>query len=649
MECKQCGASLKEGAKFCAKCGERVEELAVEVTETSVEMTAEEKSTEEQTTEEKITEEQIIEDEITKETSIEDEVVNEVATEDENRDEQTEEIIPSNQCMYCKKELKPGAKFCPYCGQQQIGEVINQTPVAVEPTEPIVEKEAMPEEEQLAEEKPEEVKTAEVKLVEEKPVEEKPVQEDVPKKNKKKLLLGAIGVVGVVACIGIGASLLQGLGSGTDTMALGMYTNEDEEVFITNDKGKFIEVGDMTDIRQFKYSQDGKNTYISMDDALYRIDGKKVVELADDVESYAISSDGKVVIYLQENSNGDYTLIYQMKGKKAVEVCEEAGYNAYISPKGKYMVYRDQEEEQTVLYTQSGEKKTIKDMYTPLGVNDEGSVIGYSMDEDAFYLVKGDEHIELGEGNTRLFASGDLKTIYMEEEGALRCYQNGKIHKVMDKVRDVSPIKRTQKEVVLAFGKDQDTYVTLQGEAAAKLGKNVSYYTIKTAKKSNTFYFENNGKLYIKAFNNKGKETTDEKIETDMFDVAYSPDGKYYTYNKDGQIFSGSESKKPKMVSESGSECYVANNGDVRFIGSFDTLFYAKGGKNAKEVAEDVYAIAGVAGNKTYVVDEEDNFYEQQGTGKLKLIAEDVEEASIMGTTRVAEDFYNYNFSQIGY
>ena len=344
-------------------------------------------------------------------------------------------------CKNCGTELAEDAKFCVSCGTAVTAEV-EQAPAAVEqPAAPV---EAPAAEASAAEAAAEVAQKKENPL---KPMLEKlkPSLEQVkPFVQKNKLMLtGVAGVLLLVIAIGLIGSLFAG-GNGFIEFenAMTAMVHDDEIMLLINDK--LVKTGIEADsIENQSLNIDGTIlTFLTGDDELYVVKGKKAVKVAEDVISFTMSVEGSGIAYLSGDHDDCSLNLYNVNKKKSTTVIDECSsltmsyYSYALSPDGKSLAYYEFDEEEfeaTLMYFNG--KKSIKITSSEvdlLGISNGGKYIYVLAENDDgddvlyTYNKKGDRD-KIGDcSNSYVYFNADHTQILYLNDGKTYLSINGK-------------------------------------------------------------------------------------------------------------------------------------------------------------------------------------------------------------------------------
>lgn len=286
-------------------------------------------------------------------------------------------------CPNCSKELPDGTKFCGGCGTPI---AVNQTPVApVEPEAPVYEAPAYEAPEVSTYEAPvaAPIKPAQKKSVDvggilntakDVAIKVKNTVVDTAKKIPSKYLkIGAAALALILVIV-----LVSSLFGGEKAPNYGLYMKEDE-VYFTNLNGKAGNMITKKDLEDYTISKDGKKLFfIDGKGDLYYVNtpGKKeATKLDSKVSDFMVSENGKIVIY---EKNGD---LYKHNLKKEEKIAKDVNIQA-LSPDGKIIYYRNDDGD--LICWKNGKEEEIDDDVYILYTSEDGKTIVYTDGEDLF-------------------------------------------------------------------------------------------------------------------------------------------------------------------------------------------------------------------------------------------------------------------------
>ena len=132
-------------------------------------------------------------------------------------------------------------------------------------------------------------------------------------------------------------------------------------------------------------SMDGSVAVYSADDELFVIRGKKTVSVTDEYSSVAISDNGAYVAVLDD----DYVLtVYNAKNGESVEIAEDVQSFA-MSPNGKTIAYQVNDGGDVIGFVYKGQESIeLGEDIIPLTIDNSGKYIYcYDRDKDALCVM----------------------------------------------------------------------------------------------------------------------------------------------------------------------------------------------------------------------------------------------------------------------
>lgn len=245
------------------------------------------------------------------------------------------------------------------------------------------------------------------------PAAQKDKKERIPlhisKQQAISILIAAIVVILVVGGIVIGRRASAGNGYSPVMRHIEyVYKPADENSLFFFD-GAQVDVVDGS-IRAFYECRNGGVAYaINEDDTLFLVTKKQITKLAEDVESAEISDNGNVLVYLDA---WDTLYSLDLEKKKLESLSEETawydldGYKCYaISPDGKTVMFTTEEDDSfTTHIWNRGEMRELEDCIGLVTTDNADTVYCFGEDESIYaYHFKKDEIIKLAPDTDGLF------------------------------------------------------------------------------------------------------------------------------------------------------------------------------------------------------------------------------------------------------
>ena len=388
--------------------------------------------------------------------------------------------------------------------------------------------------------------------------------------------------------------------------------SENNQLFFVNSKGVFKVSDDVSDM---KISYDGKYiSYIDSDDTLYLYNvGKKSKEkIADEVnDEYAISPDGKTVLYSVENDDGDDELFVSVNGKSTKLVKDLLPIG--VSNGGKYIYAYSDSDLYTV--TMKGDKNKISsDRRGGYGFNRDNTEILFftksGTDVNAYLSVKGDDKIKM--------SSSDLKMLLPQNHASTRTDFDMMDYDGMNgEAYDISSFKNQ------AFVGVTDVILVDKKGENEKIVKNVVSPVL-----------TNDGKYvyYIKAQNLyrslMKKDAESEKLASDVKSFAVTNDGKAaYFIDKDDTlrfVKGGGKSEKSEKILDDASTMVMTSKNVILCIDKDNNLYSSKNGSSKNKVTSDAQFVMASRNYAYYGVQKDDkaSIYVSNGGTSFKVVVD---------------------------
>lgn len=496
-------------------------------------------------------------------------------------------------CMNCGKEFPDNVKFCASCGSpltvtEEQSSDVQEAPVVQEPA-------------------PTEVAsmTQEPAMVEAAPVTQEPsgtaqipVQaETVPTQQEgngitetiKKLppfVLPAVGIAAVVLII-ILIAIFSGKG-GYDTVsksAIQIDYTEDGYVCFTTD-GKTAVFGDEDDYyEEVGSSADGTVKLLcGEDDTYYILTIDDFVEIGEDIDRAFISANGAGVAYVAESSSklGDLYL-YNVKKESSEKIASDVLNNYFcISPDGKSLAFVSDYEgsSECKAYKSVNGKEPeliIKNSY-PVAISDKGKLVYYCKNDSgdvSFYVAKGSDTNKLASDISRditMYFNSDLSQVIYGVDGETYFSEKGK-EKERIKKSSLSWVGTSDDCASISYSAYDANVVCLGVSSLEKipvvLDETIYYY---------------------------GGGSEIEKVVSDYSKFEFSSDMKgimYLDYDTIYRIRDISKPEKKEVLAEDVDIRTFSATDDLSafyYLDDDETLYYQKGDKDPKKIADDVYS-----------------------------------------------------------
>lgn len=351
---------------------------------------------------------------------------------------------------------------------------------------------------------------------------------------------------------------------------------------------------------------------------LYAITSKGAKVVAEDVETYMLSSLGDTLLYI--TYEGDLYVGEVSKPDKAKKIDSDVSFINALSPDGSAFAYtcydEDAEEpEAEVFISENGKKgeKFGKKDSTVIGISDGAKYIYYTKTNDegesSFYvndtkLAGEDDSV----GSAYAFNRDGSQLIFSvtDDKDKTKTY-------IVNKAKDKAEIEEGSLENILTpsgaigySGSFPACNVSSFAKCAVMIGEN--YYYLKNVKGD--------------------AEKLGELKNADS--VKLLDDGETVIFIKNGSLRTCDITKPSKAATEYESEDDIVgftctSDGEDIFVrDENDTLYYVKGKSNMKKIAEDVSRARAVKGGKVYFINEDDELFYAKKSGSSKKVIDDV-------------------------
>ncbi len=558
-------------------------------------------------------------------------------------------------CTNCGAELEAGAKFCTSCGTRVEGSPAAPAAApAAAPEAPAAAEAPVTEAAPAAEKKDtvgELVASAKgffgglwAKI--------KPVLKTADDKageilgdKKMYAYIGVLALLGVIIVVSVIAGLIPESNGylSSSPCELGFY---DDQLYLIKD-GKLTAIKtEAEDVSHTERSIDGKVILFSTPDGeLYQIKGKKSTLIAEDVADFNISLYGDAVVYTSADESV-ITYYYCKLGKDPIEIFEnevESALTSYaVSPDGKTVVYTATDGPDSDLYLFNGKDSAKlgscdggvistsnggKYIYAMVVEEDLSSKLYCynkkgekekidSVTDDDFYLNldcteimffdDGRSYISAKGKEAKKAASAELRLI-MPRYTSSHSEGNGTIY----------PIDSLYNHVYQGSGnayfvsKNEDKCVKLvSADGGIMLDDSAEYI----------YYMDDDTLKCLKISHGANAKDKAKEIAEDVERYTVSSDRKYVYFISDESVcvVNGKKGGKPKTLSSDDVEGGLTiSKDDVVYYISDDIVYGLKGRSKGKKIMDD--AMVQNLGGYVFVGDE-DSLYAARGTGKPKKL-----------------------------
>jgi len=433
-------------------------------------------------------------------------------------------------------------------------------------------------------------------------------------KEPKKLIIPAAAVAAVLVLI-ILISVIASAGGDAVTAKMTYHFVEVDDEYMLLCDDKIIEEG-LEDAYIVSKSMDGTVALYNSDDELFAIQGKKSVSITDEYNTAVLSVNGAYVAILDYD---DVLTVYNTKNGEGTEIAEDVEAFS-MSPDGKTVVYTVDDDGDSVTYLYKG-KDSIElgeDLY-PLTVSNGGKLI-YCVDVEKDNLVTVD-----AKGNTEKIA-GDPNSsrFFLNEDHTQLIFQaDGKWYA---SVKGGEKIKLTSDSGFF--------FLNYQYGASHITVLDYSSYVITypTSDLRNHYVVLDDNVSWM---DNKWELT---KAAKDVEEAYVSADGKTLVYLKDNGKLQKVTSKKLDDPVDLAEDVYsfmpVSDCSAVYYINEDEELIFQKGTKEGKRVGDDVEGIL-ITHDDYCFFGSDDEVYGTKNGSKKVLISDEMDDMSITATVVV--------------
>ena len=527
-------------------------------------------------------------------------------------------------CPYCGAQNEPGFQFCKTCGAKLAAKpAAPQQPQYQAPQQPQYQ---APQPQYQQYQAPQPQYQAPQQPQYQAPVAVAPKQpkkspfEDLIKKIKsidfgallkdpKKLIIPAAAVAAVLVLV-ILISVISAAGGKAVTPETSYYAlNVDGEYTLLRDD-KIIEEG-MDRIYMLTSSMDGSVAVYESEDELFAIQNGKTVSITDEWSDMALSVNGASLLVTDYDG---VLSIYNTKNGDGTEIAEDVEWFC-VSPDGKTVVYLVNDDGDYITYLYKGKNSIeLGEDLIPVAVSNGAKVI-YCIDDEKGSLCTVDT-----KGNTEKIA-GDVydDSFFMNEDHTQMIFQaDGKWYAT---VKGGEKIKLTS---------DYNFRIMTYQYAASFEDYNIDMITYPTSDLRNCFVLVDGD---ISWMNNKWELT---KAAKDVEATYVSADGKTLVFLKDnGKLMKVTSKKldKPVELAEDIWSFMPTSDGSaVYYINDDDELFFQKGTGKAKKVSDDVDGGIVTPGDVFLFSSDEELYSTKKGGKKVKQF-DDIYDIAMTGTT----------------
>lgn len=537
-------------------------------------------------------------------------------------------------CPYCGTENEAGFQFCKSCGTKLPAKAAPQQPQYQAPQYQAPQYQAP---QYQAPQQPQYRAPQAPVSVAPQPPKKNPLDDIIAKvkgfdfkallKEPKKLIIPAAAVAAVVVLI-ILISVIASAGGSAVTPEMTYYFVEVDDEYMLVCDDSIIEEG-LEDAYLLATSMDGTAAIYESDDELFAIQGKKSVSITDEYSNVVLSVDGA---YAAVTDYDSVLTVYNTRNGEGTEIAEDVEWFC-MSPDGKSVVYTVDDDDDSVTYLYKGKDSIeLGENLFPLTVSNGAKVI-YCIDTEKDNLCVVD-----AKGNTEKIASDPYSNrFYMNEDHTQMIFQaDGKWYAT---VKGGEKIKLTS----------DSTFYFLNYQYTASFNNEFDTYsyiiTYPTADLRNSYVVLDDNVSWI---DNKWELT---KAAKDVEQGFVSADGKTLVYLKDNGKLQKVTSKKLDDPVDLAEDVYsfmpVSDCSAVYYINEDDELIFQKGTKEGKRIADDVEGLLITHDDYCFFGSDEEIYSTHNGGKKVK-ISDEIGDMNISATVVVIWTDYDdgeYNIS----
>lgn len=545
-------------------------------------------------------------------------------------------------CTNCGAQLAPESKFCVGCGAP-----VAQQPEAV-PAEPIQQEAPVQEAAPVATAAPEkEGVKIDVNAVKDQLVDTvKPLWDKVkPFLTNKKVLLG-IGVLVLALLIGSGICTIAAGNNGYVQVKQNILpVPQDGEIQIVVDNKVLKDTVEAEGLDGWAANLDGKvAAFITEEDELYVVNGKKVKKVAEDVYDFELSVSGNGIAYVVKEDDERSLNLYNVgNGKSTVITDELANLDYAIAPDGKSVAYFVEDDEEDELMFSKG-KDAVKitsaecELY---GISNGGKYIYVSSENDKgesflySYDTKGER--------TKLGGINSSTILFNDDHTQIMFYNEGKTYistkaKEAEKVSSdrlsliiapgsstfeddssyTYPVSNLYNHVYTAIGDDSvSAWLIKKNDKSEKLVSKISQVALDASAEYLYYIYDGEDLRFIKI--SDGDKATERYTELaeDVDGFVVTSDRKYVYYSADDTLYSinGKKGGKPTVVCNDEVKGVALNSKDVFYYILDGDLYATTNGKKGSKVISDIAYVESTANGVVYATNE-DTLYVSNGSKK---------------------------------
>lgn len=418
----------------------------------------------------------------------------------------------------------------------------------------------------------------------------------------KKVLSGTIDCEGGIDLMSINL----------DSSVAVILTADGELYGVTGTKLKLL----AEDVSTYQLSVNGDYVAYTSQDAdddaatlyLCKIGNGDIQEISDEVSSsrYVISPNGKSVAYTVRTEDSSEVMYFN--GKESTDITDDSSASLLgLSNSGKqiYITIQDEEDGETYLYVYNakGEREKLETYGGEYSFNDDHTQIMFQNDEGKTYVsVKGKEANKVSSDGLELVIPRSSNTYFADG--------------------DTYPVSDLYDHVYVGDGKVW--MIKKNSDKSQKLASDASYVTLDDAAEY-IYYVHDGEELCVAKISHGDNASDKAEVLVDelVSQYAVTSNRKHLYYIEDGTLY-GTSGKKPgkprEITDEIESFIYLGGN-DVAYYLMDNDLYGCSNGKTGKKLISEIDGIV-VAPNGTVFAGNEDALYATTGATKLKKILE---------------------------
>ena len=418
---------------------------------------------------------------------------------------------------------------------------------------------------------------------------------------------------------GIEASVLEEQATNLDGTVFAGLTDEGTLFVVRNKKVHVVE----EDVVSFTLSASGKAlAYVCENDDdeyslnLYTISKKKSVVVDNEYNvlvgaflGTALSPDGKNLAYYRYDDEEDISELMLFTGKKSIKITSNETELIGLSNGGKYIYVKgenDDGDENLYTYNKKGERTKINACSgSTFYFNDDHTQILFNNDGKSYISVKGKEASKISSGTARLLLSSNSSSC---SDGRSTTY----------------PVEDLYKHVYTVYNDGEYNLWNIKknSDKSAKLASDITSATL-DAEAEYVYYVNDKDDLCVLKISHGDKASDKAKtIAEDVDTYVVTSDRKKVYFISDDGLYScnGKNGKSKKTIASEDVTAHLAINAkDVVYYQLDGDLYACSNGKKGSKVLSDSNGFLAYPNGVVYAADE-DWMYITTGAKKLKKL-----------------------------